>query len=70
MPDGKIGHAELRLGGGRLYVADQLPSEGGAMLAGRADRGARRPRTSADSSSARDDGVDTVATSGPYMTAL
>jgi len=28
MPDGKIGHAELRLGGGRLYLADEFPSEG------------------------------------------
>ena len=28
MPDGKIGHAELRLGGGRVYVADEFPSEG------------------------------------------
>jgi PhnB protein len=28
MPDGKIGHAELHLGGRRLYVADEFPSEG------------------------------------------
>jgi PhnB protein len=28
MPDGKIGHAELRLGGRRLYLADEFPSEG------------------------------------------
>jgi PhnB protein len=28
MPDGKIGHAELRLGGRRVYVADEFPSEG------------------------------------------
>ena len=28
MPDGKVGHAELRLGSRRLYVADEFPSEG------------------------------------------
>jgi PhnB protein len=28
MPDGKVGHAELRLGGRRLYVADEFPDEG------------------------------------------
>jgi PhnB protein len=28
MPDGKVGHAELRFGGRRVYVADEFPSEG------------------------------------------
>lgn len=28
MPDGKIGHAELRFGSRRVYVADEFPSEG------------------------------------------
>ena len=28
MPDGKVGHAELRFGVRRVYVADEFPSEG------------------------------------------
>ncbi len=28
MPDGKVGHAELRFGPRRVYVADEFPSEG------------------------------------------
>jgi PhnB protein len=28
MPDGKVGHAELRFGGRRVYVADEFPTEG------------------------------------------
>jgi PhnB protein len=28
MPDGKVGHAELRFGGRRVYVADEFPGEG------------------------------------------
>jgi PhnB protein len=28
MPDGKVGHAELRFGGRRVYVADEFPAEG------------------------------------------
>ena len=28
MPDGKVGHAELRLGDRRLYLADEFPDEG------------------------------------------
>jgi PhnB protein len=28
MPDGKIGHAEVRFGDRRVYVADEFPSEG------------------------------------------
>ena len=28
MPDGKVGHAELRFGDRRVYVADEFPSEG------------------------------------------
>ena len=28
MPDGKVGHAELRLGDRRVYLADEFPDEG------------------------------------------
>ncbi len=28
MPDGKVGHAELRFGARRVYLADEFPSEG------------------------------------------
>ena len=28
MPDGKVGHAELRFGARRVYVADEFPDEG------------------------------------------
>ena len=28
MPDGKVGHAEVRFGDRRVYVADEFPSEG------------------------------------------
>ena len=28
MPDGKVGHAEVRFGDRRVFVADELPNEG------------------------------------------